>query len=385
MKRLIATILSFVIILSLPSPYAQALTNGNSFYAENNILFFDEQGIDICTSTVSGNSNIEKVFSVFLGKGLSKEQISGVVGNFIVESGSDTINPAAKESKEENVGGHGIAQWTGSRWSGQDGLKSFAEFKGKEWTDLVTQLEFVLWEVGQADGWNGKAGGSEKAAWEALKKQVSASSAAESWMVTYERPGVENLERRIEAADKIFTEYRNKEISAGSIGCSADGPVKGDIVATAKNLAWDYYKTLSFSNEANHGKEDAKPSYVTEALKLTSNTSEAYFTDCGVFVATVLHSSGVDTSFPKRGTVNQIPYLNNSPKYNSFKVTSESQLQPGDILYTTGHIYIYTGKFTSSKDNKVYPAVGASLHTRPPSAHYFVTSGDYYAARYIGG
>jgi hypothetical protein len=77
------------------------------------------------------------------------------------------------------------------------------------------------------------------------------------------------------------------------------------------------------------------------------------FSDCGVFVATVMHASGADPNYPVRGTKTQQPYLDNHPeKYTKVtgNVTKTSQLQPGDILitnipgtYTDGHTFIYIG------------------------------------------
>lgn len=158
----------------------------------------------------------------------------------------------------------------------------------------------------------------------------------------------------------------------------------GEIVETAKYLAWDHYVKLPFSAAGSHGRSAAKPEFVAVADSLASATT-AYYTDCGVFVASTMRSSGVDKSFPKRGTSVQINYLRNSPKYEFWRPTSEGELEPGDILITPGHIYIYTGERNSSNTGR---AQGASLYTRPPSGHHFYltdTSGRvYYAARHKG-
>lgn len=160
---------------------------------------------------------------------------------------------------------------------------------------------------------------------------------------------------------------------------------EGDIVETSMSLAWDHKVKLPFSSAGNHGRADARPEYVTVADNLSKDRHTAYYTDCGVFVASVMITSGADPDFPKRSTGVQLNYLQNSDKYKFFKPSSEGELEPGDILITPGHIFLYTGERNNTATGR---AQGASLYTRPPSGHdFYLTDSSgraYFAARLKG-
>lgn len=160
---------------------------------------------------------------------------------------------------------------------------------------------------------------------------------------------------------------------------------EGDIVESAMYLAWDERVVLPQSFAADYGRDAAKPEFVETSTSINNDTHTAYFTDCGVYVATVMISSGTDPDFPKRGTGVQINYLRNSSKYEFFTPSNEGELEPGDILIRPGHIYLYTGERHEGIDGR---AQGASLSTRPPSGHHVYLSdsgGAYQVARYVGG
>jgi hypothetical protein len=151
--------------------------------------------------------------------------------------------------------------------------------------------------------------------------------------------------------------------------CST-GVVAGNIVQTALNFAWD---------TTGHGPEeaDAKPTYQKAMPQYNGSTDAQPFSDCGVFVSTVMIASGADPHYPKRGTLVQIPYLKSHPSmYQEFdNVDNTSQLQPGDILINSAHTYLYTGHQSDG-----YDAVAASWtqHVPQPSPTYFVLNGEHF-------
>lgn len=67
--------------------------------------------------------------------------------------------------------------------------------------------------------------------------------------------------------------------------------------------------------------------------------------DCGHFVATVVHSAEVDEDFPKSGTTYQGTHLEGSSKWKKVSASSESDLEPGDIMWYHGHIEMYVGEY----------------------------------------
>lgn len=149
----------------------------------------------------------------------------------------------------------------------------------------------------------------------------------------------------------------------GGGGCGAGGTV----VETALNLAWD---------TPGHGpyESDAKPAYQQAMPRYNGSVDTNPFSDCGVFVATVMHMTGADPEYPKRGTGEQQQYVESHPeKYDVFpNLNNTSQLQPGDIFLinsgSSGHTYIYTGEYRGG-DGRTYNAATASLHTAEFPGH----------------
>jgi hypothetical protein len=153
--------------------------------------------------------------------------------------------------------------------------------------------------------------------------------------------------------------------------------VEGDVVSTALALAWD---------TSGHGRSlgDAKPEYQAAMPKFNGATAIDPYSDCGVFVATVMAMSGVDKDYLRRGAGSQRQYVRGSPKYEVFEnLDNVSQLQPGDIFVHDGHTFIYTGNYQGG-DGKTYNAASASLHDHVPEATTVLFSdsrGHYTVAR----
>jgi hypothetical protein len=140
--------------------------------------------------------------------------------------------------------------------------------------------------------------------------------------------------------------------------CSS-GVVAGNIVQTALNFAWP---TTGHCKDRNC----AKRSYQIAMPKFNGSVGDDEWSDCGVFVATVMIASGADPDYVKRSTSVQMDYVDSqSQKYQVFKnINSISQLEPGDILVNTQHTYIYVGNDPSRN----YNAVGASHYDHVPQS-----------------
>lgn len=191
------------------------------------------------------------------------------------------------------------------------------------------------------------------------------------------KPGYEN---ETKAYVEQIVKAAKGDYGSDCKGGGGDVP-KGDLVDTISYLAWEDRVEMPRSTAYGYGEDEAKPEYVEAANKLSKDHHTAYYTDCGVFVATAMISSGTDKSFPKRGTSGMYSYMQNSDKYKFFTPDSEADLKPGDILVKHGHIYFYTGERNSSSTGR---AQGASLYTRPPSGHSMLLGGEYKVGRYEG-
>jgi hypothetical protein len=141
------------------------------------------------TQTVPGGNNEEIAWNYMIAKGLTPQQVAGMVGNWQVESPG--VNPTTNQTG--GGPGRGIAQWSVSeRWA------ELLKWKGdRNEFDLVTQLDFVWYELN----------GSEKSAFTAFKATKTIKEATTVFMEKYERPGVPHLDDRIAAANLAYGRY----------------------------------------------------------------------------------------------------------------------------------------------------------------------------------
>ncbi|OYN91200.1 phage tail tip lysozyme [Parenemella sanctibonifatiensis] len=143
-------------------------------------------------TTASAANNNEIAWNFFRSKGLSEAQTAGLIGNFIHESGSDPINPAAVQYG--GGPGRGLAQWEGSR---RTDLENFAAQRGVAWSNLQLQLDFVWLELQ----------GTERNAYNQLLTTSTPADAAVSVRIYYERPSVHADDLRIAAAQRVHNTY----------------------------------------------------------------------------------------------------------------------------------------------------------------------------------
>lgn len=131
-------------------------------------------------------------WNFFRNKGFTAAQTAGLIGNFVVESGSDPINPAAVQYG--GGPGRGLAQWEGTR---RTDLYNFAAAQGKTWSNLQLQLDFIWHELT----------GKERSAYTRIKATTTVSGAAVTVRQYYERPSVHADQARINAANSIYGRY----------------------------------------------------------------------------------------------------------------------------------------------------------------------------------
>ena len=196
------------------------------------------------TVDISGSPNTRRaVWDFFTGMGYSKEATAGIMGNFQQESG---IDPKVIQGGGKGPAA-GIAQWENynkksARWAD---LNKYAQSKGKDWTDLQTQLEFVHKELeGSApDTYTAtllkKRGGIEK-----LKSLTNVKDAVHMFEETFERAGRPMWENRYKYANSIYNEFAGSG-NAGAGGyataTSAESAPSDGSIPSSMN-GWAYYK-----------------------------------------------------------------------------------------------------------------------------------------------
>lgn len=143
----------------------------------------------------SSNEKGQYVYKKLIAGGLSPAAAAGIVGNLMQES--------SMESTSIGDGGTsgGIAQWHNERW---ENLKKFAAMRGTDWTDLDTQIAFILHEL------NGSFGHVMSRIQNAKSPEQAAQIAAEA----YEIPEASsaNYEQRQANARKVYNDM-NEAVS----------------------------------------------------------------------------------------------------------------------------------------------------------------------------
>lgn len=93
------------------------------------------------------NQTAANAIAHYIGKGLTKDVATGIVAVLMVES---ALNPASENNTGTETpgsinptGSYGLAQWNGPR---QQALMAFASAKGLDYSQINTQLDFVLTE-----------------------------------------------------------------------------------------------------------------------------------------------------------------------------------------------------------------------------------------------
>lgn len=162
------------------SSYAQS----RSQYAFNRA-----NGLPVDTGPLEGNENFDKIWSYFKKQGFSDAGTAGIMANLQAESG---LNPAQKQLG--GGPGRGLAQWEGPRFKN---LVNYAQSKGTDWTDLKTQLDFLMQEMNS----------DYKSSWyDSFKTSNDARKSAASFENTFERPANNHNVERGNIAETILSQ-----------------------------------------------------------------------------------------------------------------------------------------------------------------------------------
>ena len=200
-------------------------------YTANNI----QDGGTGSISGVVGSTNQEKVWNSLKSRGLTDNQVAGIMGNIERES---KFNPAAKEAGGTGIG---LVQWSFER---ANQLKAFAKSRGKSWKNLQVQLDFLWHELNT----------SEISALNALTKATSATSAADIFQRKYERAGVVAQGERNAAAKRYLNQFK---------GSSGGGIVNGTAGTSVVNATGTFLYDKQFGkynagtglNGAHYGRD----------------------------------------------------------------------------------------------------------------------------------
>jgi hypothetical protein len=385
-RSILLTIVALVIFIVAP---ANVFALDTAFYSGNDILFYDPEATSCSstTNTASGASSgvkldandpkLKQIFTLLTQSGqFNAVQAAAIMGNMQAESGFNS------DAKEPNGIGYGIVQWSFGR---RTNLENEAKAEGVAVSDVAFQIKFLTGEYTKTY--------KNILASTAFATGTDVSAATGAWMNGFEvpyntppsadKPKLQTV--RIPVAVQIYGFFKNSvpNVSGASVGSrdceTTNAIVAGSIVQTAINLA-----LAQPVADGKTAKSDARDTYQKAHDEYNPSVQ---FSDCGGYIATVMISSGVDTSYPKVGVSVQVTYVNAHPeKYKVIQNPTAGDLQPGDILLSNqaGHTTLYLGDNPSG-----YPAADASLQQRVPSLRpisnstWMIANGAI-IARYIG-
>ena len=184
----------------------------------------DGSSIDVGDIDPNEEAHAKAIHKVFSAKGMSNENIAGILGNWSQESGNDPtklegvytdpykMTGAKKKRAEGFTGGIGLAQWTGSR---NTKLREYAEKKNKNWWSPSLQLNFMTDPKGDDP--------SDVAIVEDMIKNPldSPTAATKHFHDKWERSGVPNMSNRIEQAEKWYKKMKTWDVKADTQSADA--------------------------------------------------------------------------------------------------------------------------------------------------------------------
>lgn len=307
--------------------------------------------------------------------GFSDYVIAGIMGNIVGES---SFNPTLIENEEEpETSGIGLCQWSFDR---NAELRTYAASKGTEWTDVETQIEFLIAEITNPQQGPAK----DYARYQFIETtEEGVEYTQESWLSSedveyatkaftfgWERPNKDhpnfktNLQRKIAAAEEFYAQFSGTTapitVTGGSNNSTGSASIDAFLAKADEIHAYmekNYFTYGHSSNPKSAGQANCV-SYVTWALKEIGYIDSIYVS-CREFY--------------------------NAHKNNFVMVNSANDLQAGDIVFQmtssdssgcavfqgTGryisHVQIYAG------DNTWYNA-GSTSAIQRNSPYYYVYS-----------
>lgn len=368
-------------------------TTTNAYKAHNNIHYTGTNSVCCATAssagdgsgTLTGSSNAEKAFNFLTttsfesngGKPLNAAQAAGIVGNLMVESGGKTydLRPDAVNS----IGAAGIVQWYKGR---RVALNSFAASKGKDWTDLKTQLQFIVYELDgsyfkQTVMVGSKAGGKDINKGLANitdSSEASVRIAADIVGRWYETPSIsDHYPDRQDAAVKAFNDFgggASSATTASSVSCSQETP--GTFATTVESYVWADGRRVSKQKDAYQA-----------AVKQSSYGNDAahnYGNDCGAFVYILMTTSGFEPDYPGKPTSGQMAWLHDHwDTIAEVGKVDVGALQPGDVAIRDGHVFVWVGGGLKDENNKDFAGKSAEAALGSDTAPTTILSGNTYS------
>lgn len=177
--------------------YNKGKNANNPVSINANIMGMNTGGI--VGGTPRNNTNLLRpqariIFDRLVKGGLTPIAAAGVISNIGVETGY-TYDPSTHQN--EGGPGRGLVQWEkGGRFdTDRINLNSFARSRGKPWTDLNTQIDFILHELNTHLEY--------KKVKERINKAKDIETSTRIFLTDYEKAGTPHIEDRLKVAKQL--------------------------------------------------------------------------------------------------------------------------------------------------------------------------------------
>jgi len=288
----------------------------------------------------------ERAFNYFLDKGYTPAQASGLVGNFIHESGLSTTIEGDKGYKGGNS--HGIGQWR------QDRLKRLKNTYGDKWDDFDNQLEFVVTELNT----------THKKANQKLLAATTAYDAGEAISDSFEVPAIKykdnkDRQKRVEDVFTAFTNLPDRKESTNIALYSAkeytEPPTENKEVAQAQQVISEKQNEEAFIQEyinsqnqiALQNQEQYQPMQQAPVLPFGQNILNKYQDIQNFFPQIQMQKGGEVKKAYNPNLANNVDFQNWYIKNTIEGKNSISYSEKGDYdylsFYMNGDYKNYTG------------------------------------------
>ena len=177
--------------------YNKGKNANNPVSINANIMGMNTGGI--VGGTPRNNTNLLRpqariIFDRLVKGGLTPIAAAGIISNIGVETGY-TYDPSTHQN--EGGPGRGLVQWEkGGRFdTDRINLNSFARSRGKPWTDLNTQIDFILHELNTHPEY--------KKVKERINKAKDIETSTRIFLTDYEKAGTPHIEDRLKVAKQL--------------------------------------------------------------------------------------------------------------------------------------------------------------------------------------
>ena len=180
---------------------------------------------------LAGNGYPEQVWNFFKSLGYTDETTAGILGNMQQESG---VNPTVVQKGSGHAAG--IAQWESykkksGRWKA---MADYAASKGKDWTDLKSQLDWLVLELQGKDSCTANLLKKHVGGYDNFTKMTDVNKAVEVFEKSFERAGKPMWENRYAAANKYYEQFKGTGPQKGQTGLAQGTEADKQNVANAQ-------------------------------------------------------------------------------------------------------------------------------------------------------